>query len=312
MKLVMTLLVRDEIDIVGANIEYHLAHGVDQVVAIDNGSVDGTRDLLADYARQGQLIVIDEPEQNYNQSAWMTNAAQFARDSLGAEWVLSNDADEFWVSPTGNLTDQLAGDAPDVLRCTRRNMVFAWDDEHPEIHWAERCRFRKVTPIAFKPPENPHMDGLSCPYFFLRLRPKVLTRTYGLVSMAQGNHDATFSRPVTKEESDILIYHFPVRTRGQFETKVRNGGSSYAANPDFPIAVGWHWRRWHRMMETHGIEKALADALPDAESLAHGVSDDTVAIDDTMLSTLGDHNLVDRIDEPAVVETVAFSRMCKH
>ena len=293
MKLVMTLLARDEIDIVGANIEYHLAHGVDQVVAIDNGSVDGTRDLLADYARQGQLIVIDEPEQNYNQSAWMTNAALFARDSLGAEWVLSNDADEFWVSPTGNLTDQLVGDAPDVLTCTRRNMVFAWNDEHPDIHWAERCRFRKVAPIELKMPKNPLMARLSCPYFFHSLPPKVLTRTYGLVSIAQGNHDATFSRPVTKQESDILIYHFPIRTWSQFETKIRNGGSSYAANPDLRVTVGWHWRRWHRMIATHGIEIALADALPDAESLARGISDDTVAMDDIMFSTLTDYNLMD-------------------
>ena len=42
MKLVMTLLVRDEQDIVRENLDFHLAQGVDQVIVTDNGSEDAT------------------------------------------------------------------------------------------------------------------------------------------------------------------------------------------------------------------------------------------------------------------------------
>ena len=161
-------------------------------------------------------------------------------------------------------------------------------------------------------PKDPHLDSLSCPYFLHSLPSKALIRTYRLLSIAQGNHDATFSRHVTKEESDIVIYHFPIRTRGQCETKIRNGGTSYAANPDFSIAIGWHWRRWLGMIETYGIEKALADALPDAESLAGEVSVGTIAIDDAMFSALGDHDRVNRIDQSPEVEKAAFPRMREH
>ena len=38
MRLVMTLLVRDEEDIVRANVDFHLARGVDFVIATDNRS----------------------------------------------------------------------------------------------------------------------------------------------------------------------------------------------------------------------------------------------------------------------------------
>src|SRR4051812_17470085 len=45
-KVVMTLLVRDEVDIVDVNLAYHLARGVDGVIVTDHRSTDGTRERL--------------------------------------------------------------------------------------------------------------------------------------------------------------------------------------------------------------------------------------------------------------------------
>ena len=53
MKLVMTLLVRNEADIVDAQIAFHLHAGVDFVIATDNGSDDGTVEILERYERAG-------------------------------------------------------------------------------------------------------------------------------------------------------------------------------------------------------------------------------------------------------------------
>ncbi len=55
MKLVMTLLVRDEADIVDAQIAFHLHAGVDFVIATDNRSEDGTTEILERYERAGVL-----------------------------------------------------------------------------------------------------------------------------------------------------------------------------------------------------------------------------------------------------------------
>ena len=54
MKLVQTLVVRDEADIVDAQIAYHLNAGVDFVLATDHDRIDGTTEILESYERDGQ------------------------------------------------------------------------------------------------------------------------------------------------------------------------------------------------------------------------------------------------------------------
>jgi len=46
MHLAMSILVRDEANIIEANIRHHAASGVSSFIVTDNGSVDGTRELL--------------------------------------------------------------------------------------------------------------------------------------------------------------------------------------------------------------------------------------------------------------------------
>ena len=52
MKIVMTMLVRDEEDILDAQLAFHLNAGVDFVIATDHRSEDGTTEILERYARE--------------------------------------------------------------------------------------------------------------------------------------------------------------------------------------------------------------------------------------------------------------------
>lgn len=293
MTLVMILLVRDEIDILRHNLSFHLASGVDHVVAIDNGSIDGTSDVLADFERQGVVTVIDEPEQDFSQSTWTTKAALIARDRFGADWILSNDADEFWVSREGNLKDQLRQTKADVLLCPRMNMVFPWDDnsddngdDNRDGAWATKCVYRVQKPVKIPRLTRHLTDKLPCPYFYLGLPDKALVRARHLTQITQGNHSAIFDHRAKIKRGEIDIFHFPFRSTSQFCLKVVNGGQAYARNKVLPSTTGWHWRRWYRMLQTQGIEAAMADALPNSEALERDLADGTVVEDHRMISLL--------------------------
>lgn len=266
MKLIMTLLVRDEIDIIRQNIIFHLERGIDHIIATDNGSHDGTRELLHEFARSGILTLLDEPEQNYAQSQWVTRMALMARERYGADWVLNNDADEFWIPSAHSLKEDLESVDADVLPCGRRNMVFACDSDD-RSPWEERLVYRVAMPSPRPILDDPILDPLPCPYFYLALPPKLLLRTARLKTVKQGNHAAEFEGRARRQETSIRIFHFPIRSRNQFEQKILQGGAAYARNEDAPLAWGWHWRRWFRMICEGHLEKALADALPTADRL---------------------------------------------
>ncbi len=106
MKLVETLVVRDEVDIVDAQISYHLGAGVDFVLATDHDSRDGTTEVLRSYEQQGVLRLFRERGE-MRESDWRTRMARLAVTEHGADWVINTDADEFWMPRRGSLKETL-------------------------------------------------------------------------------------------------------------------------------------------------------------------------------------------------------------
>jgi len=75
-RLAMTILVRDEVDIIGENIRFHATQGVDHFTVMDNGSVDGTRELLSALSDEFDIDIIDNPQHTIDQDLWVTQMAQ--------------------------------------------------------------------------------------------------------------------------------------------------------------------------------------------------------------------------------------------
>lgn len=139
--LVLTLLARDEADVVDASIAFHLSAGVDFVIATDHRSEDGTREILEGYERNGVLRLIREDAVEFDSQALRTRMARLAAEEHGADWVIGADADEFFWPNGGSLADVLAA-VPSrygVVQAPWR--VFVPRPDGPD-HFAERMVVR--------------------------------------------------------------------------------------------------------------------------------------------------------------------------
>ena len=233
--IVMTLVVRDDADVVGWNLAYHLSRGVDFVLVTSHRSSDATRDILRQYEEGGQVRVFVENEPAFAQGRWVTRMARAAFTELGAEWVLHADADEFWWPLSGDLPSTLASVPPTVgaIHVARRNALPTPDEKH---HFFERMRVFTRSSV----------NGLGEP-----LPGKVCHRGAADVVVADGNHDVESpSLGATAPLDSIEVLHFPMRSYAQFEAKIAQGAAALAENRELPPRTGHVWRHLDGLRRT--------------------------------------------------------------
>jgi hypothetical protein len=150
----MVYKVRDEADIIEENLRYHRAQGVDLFVIADTGSVDGTLDILERYERAGLVKLERIAGGIHDMKGEGGGEEQITRiaSEMGADWVIHNDADEFWWPAGGNLKDALAsvGERFGMVLAPRTEFV-ARPGEGP---FAKRMTVREAR--FLRPPKAAH------------------------------------------------------------------------------------------------------------------------------------------------------------
>jgi len=274
MKVVMTLLVRDEEDILQANLDFHLAHGVDFFIITDNLSVDGTRDIIQSYVRRGLAVCINESEDNYAQAVWVTRMARMAASRYGADWVINSDADEFWIGAGWykDIKQCLLSVSPEAacLSVSRSNFIPV--DEVGAGFFADRMTLRETVSL--------NTEGQPLP-------PKVCHRGYADIDVEQGNHAvARGGMSMSAALGPLMILHYPVRSYRQFENKIVKGGAAYARNTELPIQVGATWRNLYKTWQQGGLRARYREMVPSSAKVQQRAAAGELLYDDTVARTL--------------------------
>jgi Glycosyl transferase family 2 len=261
MRLVMTLLVRDEVDVIRTFLEFHYARDVDFIVATDNGSTDGTNDVLKLYERDGRLSLIDDPSE-LSQEAQVTHMARLAASDFGADWVINSDADEFWFARQGTLREVL-----DSMRRRVGRVRCSWSHFPPrpgDSFFADRMTARLCVP---QPPRFHHQR-------------KLVHRADRTVVVAGGNHDASGRklRRATKD-SPIDVLHFPLRSRAQFERKFLRW---FDILPSLPP----RYQEVYEAYQEGRLDQLWESYVISDEDLARGLRDGTYAVDTRLADAL--------------------------
>jgi len=117
-KIAATLLVRDEKDIIKEWLDFHLPK-IDFLIVTDNGSVDGTRDILEAYKENflEKIVIIDEPEQNFMQHIWIDRMVNICKEN-NCDWVVNCDADEMFHCNFRELVSSVKDNVNSIcIRC---------------------------------------------------------------------------------------------------------------------------------------------------------------------------------------------------
>lgn len=260
MRLTMTLLIKNEVDIIADNLKVHSQLGVDNFIVMDNGSKDGTRELLAELQQRYELTIIDRPVADYQQSNWKTEMARLARSKYGAQWVITNDADEFWIPKQGDLKSELTSTGS-IIYCNRANVLFdreAFDNGGKYYEQNNRVLY----PIHYPKGIQLSEDNLSI--MLGEIHGKVMVRTLGLLRVKGGNHRAwhLWSKLNQKTSGNVLVYHFPIRSREHF---IRNIENRKALLDKGVTKMGQHYKRWVKMLEQGKLDNEIRRLVADRE-----------------------------------------------
>lgn len=262
-RLVMTILCRNEVDVIEANIRLHALLGVDAFVVMDNGSTDGTREKLAALQQQFDLMIIDEPSQTYQQAKWMLQLAHVARREMGAHWVISNDADEFWIPQQGDSLKMHLQLDDSVVTVPRSNMVLTNEALKREYRFFD-ADHRVQYPICYERDAQKHDPNISM--LLVPISPKVIVNPNGLIKISGGNHRAKhWDKWRTARATDaIRVYHYPIRSYEQFEANIRHR-QQLLKNTN--ARMGDHYRRWVRLYEQGRLREEFERLVISAEHL---------------------------------------------
>ncbi len=236
-RIVMTLLVRNEQDVIAENILFHHHQGVDAFIVMDNLSTDSTVEIVRELARSIPIELLHQDQDTYSQSVWVTEMARAAATDHGADWVINNDADEFWMFPGFDAPAYLQRFQADVsgVRLNRHNAVLVRGQSRNGFA-AHPC-----SSVLF---EQQSLNPLGSP-----LPGKCLHRASAQITVEQGNHGISgeTGRVVCCDQARIL--HFPYRRFEHYQAKIRLGGAAYARNTQLAETVGRTWREQHKLVD---------------------------------------------------------------
>lgn len=257
-RLVQISTVRDERDVIEANLLHHRKLGVSAAAVIDNGSSDGTREILEALSRRMDLVVIRNEGLARYDSSWRDDLLVLARDLLEGDWVVPVDADEFWMPPGGDLRP-LLDESAGVLVARRDNVLPGAGLEQKDDGDFRRSVLTVRRPY---PAElwRSYAVGSSralpdFPLLLSEVCPKVLCRLHGLEELGYGFHDARHVAGSRALPDSCRLIHFPVRSFEQFQAKVRaHSRSLFLQGQTQDPGRCWHLKYWNRLQQAGRLE----------------------------------------------------------
>jgi glycosyltransferase involved in cell wall biosynthesis len=245
------LMVRDAVDVVEACLRHHHALGAERILVVDNGSTDGTLELLHRLA--GDLpISVESDDGEFRQDLAFTKLAREAAGQ-GAEWVLPIDADEFWVTQGESLGRVLAQAGGGALRVEVVNFVQRREQRTRDPAALLTMTMRVPRPLPITDDTAALLEDHQVSFLELSYRPKHVVRASESVVFGPGNHRVRGARGPVVRTNALLCLHAPLRTISDLARRAEQGQRVEARG--YAPWESWHIRRWWRMSRNGTLDE---------------------------------------------------------
>lgn len=262
MRLGAVMMVRNEADIIEANLRHNLRI-LDHVLVFDHSSDDGTPGIVSALAAEGlPVTLVTDPTVGFHQGERSSEGARWLFQDQAMDWVFPLDADELLQVPSRQeLEAGLALAAGLHVRVRLRTYVA--DD------YADR---RPFSPARFQrrlQEERYRQMRIAVSRRFAEAPTQVITA---------GNHMVLdTSRPGELPNypginaSIVAVAHFPIRSAAQVINKTILGWLAHSVTHSAPQAA-YHWRQLYEEIkagrppdESRMLELAVNYGLPREE-----------------------------------------------
>jgi|SRR5436190_8534777 len=265
----MVYKVRDEADIIEDNLRFHVAQGVDLFVIVDTGSVDGTLEILERYEKAGIVRLERTIGGIHDMKSGGEEGITRLAGEMGADWIIHNDADEFWWPAAGNLKETFES-IPDEF-----GMVLTPRTEFPARPgngpFADRMtvretRFRRPAKSAHRPSDRISLRGphpveiwAGEPYRGLVGKPVLRTEAE--------HHEDDPLELVIAPTFPVGVLHFPFRTFEQYKRRVE------IARDNGQLQRNKAGRTVRKALEDGRLEEVYDRLVLDDDSVAKGIDE---------------------------------------
>lgn len=244
-------MIRNEADIIRLNVLHHLSLGVDRMLIVDNGSTDGTDEVLQQLSAEYAELRWSRDDGSFLPSRVMTSLARQAfRD--GADWVVPIDADEFWYARGGDFRGVLQESKAAVLRAQAVNFIQRRSQRESDPDALLYMTMRTASPVG-PPDRGQDLVEAHQIAFVEKVYPqKCISRPTEEIYIETGHHSISGVDGPRRRTDDVVCLHAPMRSRAALEERVRS--SRRAAEAGRKLGQGRNRRRLMELKERAAID----------------------------------------------------------